>query len=51
MLRRDFIRSGTLAAGAYISPISLFASEKIKLAILGTGWWGYRYDFKKRSQV
>jgi predicted dehydrogenase len=40
MLRRDFIRSGTLAAGAYISPISLFASEKIKLAILGTGWWG-----------
>jgi predicted dehydrogenase len=41
MLRRDFIKSGTLAAGAFIAPLPLFAAEaKIKLAILGTGWWG-----------
>ena len=42
MLRRDFIKSGALIAGAtLVSPIPLFArEEKIKLAILGTGWWG-----------
>ena len=42
MLRRDFIKSGTIAAGgAFISPNAFFsAEEKIKLAILGTGWWG-----------
>jgi predicted dehydrogenase len=42
MLRRDFIKSGTLiTSGALLSPIPLFAAEeKIKLAILGVGWWG-----------
>jgi predicted dehydrogenase len=42
MLRRDFLKSGALVAGsAILSPLSLFAAnEKIKLAILGTGWWG-----------
>jgi predicted dehydrogenase len=42
MLRRDFIKSGTIVAGgALLSPLPLFAAdEKIKIAILGTGWWG-----------
>jgi len=41
MIRRDFIKSGTLAAGTLITPFPLFAKdEKVKLAILGTGWWG-----------
>jgi predicted dehydrogenase len=42
MLRRDFIKSGTLVAGgAFITPNAFFPfEEKIKLAILGTGWWG-----------
>ncbi|CAN5873463.1 Gfo/Idh/MocA family oxidoreductase [soil metagenome] len=42
MLRREFIKSGALvASGAMVPPLPLFASEeKIKLAILGTGWWG-----------
>ena len=42
MLRRDFIKSGSLVAGgAFISPNSFFPfEEKIKLAVLGTGWWG-----------
>jgi predicted dehydrogenase len=42
MLRRDFLKSGALvASSAILSPLPLFAAnEKIKLAILGTGWWG-----------
>jgi predicted dehydrogenase len=42
MLRRDFIKSSALvASGAILSPLPLFArDEKIKIAILGTGWWG-----------
>lgn len=41
MFRRDFIKSGALVAGALMTPMPLFAAdEKIKLAILGTGWWG-----------
>jgi predicted dehydrogenase len=41
MLRRDFIKSSTIAASAAISPISLRSNvKKIKLAILGTGGWG-----------
>jgi predicted dehydrogenase len=42
MLRREFIKSSTLvASGAMIAPIPLFAAQgKIKLAIVGTGWWG-----------
>ena len=41
MIRRDFIKSSTIAAGTLVTPFPLFAKdEKIKLAILGTGWWG-----------
>jgi predicted dehydrogenase len=42
MLRRDFIKSGSLVTGAALmAPIPLFTrEEKIKLAIVGTGWWG-----------
>ena len=41
MKRRDFIRTSTLAAGALTAPRPLFASQsRIKLGILGTGWWG-----------
>ena len=41
MLRRDFIKSGAIMAGSLMTPLPLFAVEdKIKLAILGTGWWG-----------
>jgi predicted dehydrogenase len=44
MIRRDFIKSGTIAAGSLIAPFPLFAEDKkIKLAILGTGWWGTDY--------
>ena len=44
MIRRDFIKSSTMAAGTLITPFSLFAKEeKIKLAVLGTGWWGTDY--------
>jgi predicted dehydrogenase len=50
MLRRDFIKSGVLVAGAMVAPMPLFAAdEKIKLAILGTGWWGT--DILLRSVV
>ncbi|HZH96299.1 MAG TPA: Gfo/Idh/MocA family oxidoreductase [Flavisolibacter sp.] len=42
MQRRNFIKSGTIAVGgALLAPLPLFgAEEKIKIAILGTGWWG-----------
>lgn len=41
MLRRDFIKSSAIIAGSMMAPLPLFAVEnKIKLAILGTGWWG-----------
>lgn len=41
MDRRNFIKSGTVAAGSLLIPHSLKpAQDKIKLAILGTGWWG-----------
>lgn len=44
MIRRDFIKSGTIAAGSLITPFPLLAADKkIKLAILGTGWWGTDY--------
>jgi predicted dehydrogenase len=44
MIRRDFMKSSVLAAGALVAPHSLFSKEqKIKLAILGTGWWGTDY--------
>lgn len=41
MIRREFIKAGALIAGTLISPVSLFAnSPKIRIAVLGTGWWG-----------
>lgn len=41
MIRREFIKTSAIAAGSLMTPVSLFANqEKIKLAILGTGWWG-----------
>jgi predicted dehydrogenase len=44
MLRRDFIRSGAFVAGSVMAPFPLFANaEKIKLAVLGTGWWAMTY--------
>ena len=44
MIRREFLKSSALAAGTIFTPHSLFSNdEKIKLAILGTGWWGTDY--------
>ncbi len=41
MIRREFIKASAIVAGSLVAPIALHAkSEKIKLAILGTGWWG-----------
>lgn len=41
MKRRDFIKTSALAAGTFALPFPTNPSaEKIKLAILGTGWWG-----------
>ena len=41
MKRREFIKTSAIAAGALTTPVPLFAiQDKIKLAILGTGWWG-----------
>lgn len=41
MYRRHFIKSGAIATGALAFPFHLSAqNKKIKLAILGTGWWG-----------
>ncbi|GJM29624.1 MAG: oxidoreductase [Cyclobacteriaceae bacterium] len=42
MIRRDFIKSSAMAAGTLVTPFPLLEGEedKIKLAILGTGWWG-----------
>ncbi len=40
MKRRTFLKSGALATGSVFIPAPLFAREsKIKIAILGTGWW------------
>ncbi|MEO8766719.1 MAG: Gfo/Idh/MocA family oxidoreductase, partial [Ginsengibacter sp.] len=41
MDRRNFIKSGAAAAGSLIVPSSFISgADKLKLAILGTGWWG-----------
>ena len=41
MKRREFIKTSAIVAGALTIPVPLFSNqEKIKLAILGTGWWG-----------
>ena len=44
MIRRDFIKSSALAAGSLVVPYPLYSKDQqIKLAILGTGWWGTDY--------
>ena len=45
MLRRDFIKSGSMVAGGFfVSPGKVFAFDNnIKIAVLGTGWWGTDY--------
>jgi predicted dehydrogenase len=41
MIRREFIKASAIVAGSLMAPISLKAQEgKIKLGIVGTGWWG-----------
>jgi predicted dehydrogenase len=41
MKRREFIKTSAIAAGALTTQVPLFQKQdKIKLAILGTGWWG-----------
>lgn len=41
MDRRNFIKSSAAAASSLLIPFSAMANqEKLKLAILGTGWWG-----------
>ncbi|HEY3406285.1 MAG TPA: Gfo/Idh/MocA family oxidoreductase [Ohtaekwangia sp.] len=41
MLRRDFIKAGALLASPLILPRPLFnTDDKIKIGIVGTGWWG-----------
>lgn len=41
MIRRDFIKSSAVFASSMVVPFpSSAAPERIKLAILGTGWWG-----------
>lgn len=44
MKRRDFIKTGSLAAGSMMISRPLMAqSDRIKIAILGTGWWANDY--------
>lgn len=40
MKRRTFLKSGALATGSILLPFPLLAQEsKIKIGIVGTGWW------------
>jgi len=40
MKRRDFIKTGSLAAGSLMITAPLMAqTDRIKIAIVGTGWW------------
>jgi predicted dehydrogenase len=44
MERRAFLKNSTLAAGALLTPNSpLYLDRKIKIGIVGTGWWGTDY--------
>lgn len=44
MIRREFIKTGALATGTLVAPFTLSAQdEKIKLGIVGTGWWGTEF--------
>ena len=41
MKRREFVKTSALATGALAINVPTYAADKkIKLAILGTGWWG-----------
>lgn len=42
MDRRNFLRSGAILSSAFVLPLPLSAKseDRVKLAILGTGWWG-----------
>jgi len=42
MDRRTFVKSSAVLTSSLLMPMPMFANEdsKIKLAILGTGWWG-----------
>jgi predicted dehydrogenase len=47
MKRRDFIRTGSLAAGSMIITTPLMAkADRIKIAIVGTGWWANDFLLK-----
>lgn len=40
MDRRKFLKSGTILGSSFVLPFSFpAAAEKIKIAVLGTGWW------------
>ncbi len=40
MIRRDFLKTSSIAAGSLFVPFSAWSNQKkIKLAVLGTGWW------------
>ncbi len=44
MRRRTFLTTSALAAGALITPVVAHNNaDKIKLGIVGTGWWGTDY--------
>ena len=44
MKRRTFLKSGALATGSALIPFPLLAQEsRIKIGILGTGWWATSY--------
>jgi predicted dehydrogenase len=41
MKRREFLKSSALAASTIVTPVKLFQEQaKIKIAMVGTGWWG-----------
>ena len=47
MKRRNFLKLSAFAAGAIMMPFGARAGEeKVKLAILGTGWWGREFLLK-----
>ncbi|MCB0666653.1 MAG: Gfo/Idh/MocA family oxidoreductase [Saprospiraceae bacterium] len=41
MQRRTFLKTSTLATAGFLSrPYKLYQADKIKIGIVGTGWWG-----------
>lgn len=43
MERRAFLKQSALAAGAWALPAFKIDTERIRLGIVGTGWWGTDY--------